>query len=50
MKNLKLWCVIDDMDVGLMFQWDEVNDCWVCRMEDDFMKELGALPVDKEDD
>ena len=50
MKALKVWCEIDDNNVGLLFRWNESENCWICKMEDDFMQELGALPVDEDSD
>ena len=48
-KALTVWCEIDDRAVGLMFRWNEYENCWVCKMEDAFIKGLGALPADEED-
>jgi hypothetical protein len=47
MKQVKLFAVIDDYEVALMFTWDDGEKSWVCKMEDDFMKELGPIPVEK---
>jgi hypothetical protein len=48
MKQVKLFICVDDCEVGLMFTWDESEHAWVCMMDDAFMQELGALPVNEE--
>jgi len=48
MKQVKLFVGVDDYEVGLVFTWNESEKVWVCKMDDDFMQELGPLPVDKE--
>jgi hypothetical protein len=45
MKKVQVWCVIDDRDIALVYRWDEEENCWVCKMEDSFMQDLGPLPV-----
>lgn len=47
MLKVKVWCVVGDNDVGLMFRWDEEENCWVCKMEDDFMQELEPVPAEE---
>jgi hypothetical protein len=46
MKQVKLFVGVDDYEVGLMFTWNESEKAWVCKMDDDFMQELGPLSVD----
>jgi hypothetical protein len=48
MKQVKLFVAVDDYEVGLVFTWVEFENAWVCKMDDDFMQNLGPLPVDKE--
>ena len=48
MKQVKLFVGVDDYEVGLVFTWDESENSWICKMDDDFMQELGPLSVDKE--
>ena len=43
MKQVKLFVQIDDNEVALLFTWD--SEAWVCKMDDDFMQELGPLPL-----
>ena len=50
MKQVKLFAVVDDFDVALVFTWNEDEKAWVCKMEDDFMQELAPLPIKKNDD
>jgi hypothetical protein len=47
MKQLKLFVDVDDYEVGLVFTWNESENAWVCKMDDDFMQELGPMPVDE---
>ena len=47
MKQVKLFVCVDDCEVGLMFIWNESENSWVCKMDDDFMQELGPLPVEE---
>jgi hypothetical protein len=47
--KVKLWVQVDDYEVALVFTWDEFENAWVCKMEDDFMKELGPVPYQKEE-
>jgi len=47
MKQVKLFVGVDDYEVGLVFTWVESEGAWVCKMDDDFMQELGALPFDE---
>lgn len=44
MKQVKLFVEIDDNAVALLFTWD--GQAWVCKMDDDFMQELGPLAFD----
>lgn len=46
--KVKLFVQVDDAEVGLVFVWDENETAWVCKMDDDFMQELGALPIEEE--
>jgi hypothetical protein len=46
MNKVRVWCVIDDRDISLVFRWDAEENCWVCKMEDAFMQDLGPLPED----
>jgi len=48
MKQVKLFVNVDDYEVGLVFTWD--GQAWVCKMDDDFMQELGALPCEETND
>jgi hypothetical protein len=48
MKQVKLFVGVDDYEVGLVFTWNESESAWVCKMDDDFMQEIGALPFDEE--
>jgi len=47
MKRVKLFVGVDDYEVGLVFTWSESENAWVCKMDDDFMQELGALPFEE---
>jgi hypothetical protein len=47
MKQVKLFVGVDDYEVGLVFTWNESEKAWVCKMDDDFMQELGSLPVEE---
>ena len=47
--KVKLFVQVDDTDVGLVFSWDDDQKAWVCKMDDDFMQELGALPMEPEE-
>ena len=47
MKQVKLFVDVDDYEVGLVFTWNESENSWVCKMDDDFMQELGPLPVEE---
>jgi hypothetical protein len=49
MKKVQVWCVIDNRDIAFIFRWDEEENCWVCKMEDSFMQDLGPLLVTEED-
>ena len=46
MKQVKLFVQVDESEVALLFAWD--GQAWVCKMDDDFMQELGPLPVEEE--
>jgi hypothetical protein len=46
-KQVKLFVEIDDNAVSLLFTWDW--QAWVCKMDDDFMRELGPLPFEAEE-
>ena len=46
-KKVKLFVVVDDYDVALVFTWDDLEQAWICKMEDDFMQELGPLPMEE---
>ena len=48
MKQVKLFVCVDDYEVGLVFTWDKSESAWVCKMDNDFMQELGALPFNEE--
>ena len=45
--RVKLFVQVDDVEVGLMFEWDSNEKTWICKMDDDFMQELGALPMEE---
>ncbi len=47
--KVKLFVQIDDSEVALLFTWDETENAWVCKMDDVFMQELGALPIDEDE-
>jgi hypothetical protein len=47
MKRVILFVGVDDTEVGLVFAWDDDQKAWVCKMDDDFMQELGALPFEE---
>jgi hypothetical protein len=47
MKQVKLFVGVDDYEVALVFTWVESENAWVCKMDDDFMQELGPLPVEE---
>ena len=47
MKQVKLFVGVDDYEVGLVFTWNESENAWVCKMDDDFMQELGALQFEE---
>jgi hypothetical protein len=44
-KKMKLWYTQEDLEVGLVFRWD--GEDWVCRIEDDFFRELSPMPIDE---
>ena len=46
-KQVKLFVGVDDYEVALVFTWNDLERCWVCKMDDDFMQELGPLPMEK---
>ena len=46
MKQVKLFVTVDDLDVGLMFTWNEAEKAWICKMDNDFMQELGPIPME----
>jgi hypothetical protein len=48
MKQVRLFVEVDDKEVALLFTWD--GQTWVCKMDDDFMQELGPLPFDGDED
>jgi hypothetical protein len=50
MKQVKLFVDIDEYEVALVFTWDEFESAWICKMADDFMQELGALPCEETND
>lgn len=50
MKQVKLFVQVDALDVALVFTWDESEQSWVCKMDDDFMQELGPLPMEEAND
>jgi hypothetical protein len=45
-KQVKLFVGVDDYEVALVFTWNESEKSWVCKMDDDFMQELGPLPME----
>jgi hypothetical protein len=45
MKPVKLFVQIDENEVALLFKWD--GEAWVCKMDDDFMQELGPIPFEE---
>jgi len=47
MKQVKLFVDIDDYEVGLVFTWNESENAWVCKMDNNFMQDLGPLPVEE---
>lgn len=47
MKQVKLFVDIDDFEVALVFTWNDTDKEWVCKMDDDFMQELGPLPIEE---
>ena len=49
-KQVKLFVVVDDYEVALVFTWDDSNKDWVCKMDDDFMQELGPLHMEQSND
>ena len=49
-KKVKLFVRVDDNDVSLMFAWDAYEKAWVCKMDDDFMQQLGPLPYEGDND
>ncbi len=42
-----LFIEVDEFDVGLIFKWDDKEKAWICKTDDDFMQELGALPMEE---
>jgi hypothetical protein len=48
MKKVKLFVDIDDYEVALIFIWNDTDKEWVCKMDDDFMQELGPLPIEED--
>ena len=48
-KRVKLFVGVDDYEVALVFTWNDSERCWVCKMDNDFMQELGALPYEEKD-
>ena len=49
-KRVKLFVDVDDYEVALVFTWNDSERCWVCKMDDDFMQELGPLTMEKSDE
>ena len=49
-KRVKLFVDVDDYEVALVFTWNDSEQCWVCKMDDDFMQELGPLTMEKSDE
>jgi hypothetical protein len=45
--KVKLFVDLDDSVLALVFKWDEDKKIWICEMDDDFMKQLGALPMEE---
>ena len=48
MRQVKLFVQVDENEVALLFTWD--GEAWVCKMDDDFMQELGPLPMEEAND
>jgi len=46
-KQVKLFVGVDTYEVGLVFTWNESEGAWVCKMDNEFMQELGALPIEE---
>lgn len=49
-KQVKLFVGVDDYEVALVFTWDDLEKCWVCKMDDGFMQELGPLQMEESND
>lgn len=49
-KRVKLFVDVDDYEVALVFTWNDSEQSWVCKMDDDFMQELGPLTMEKLDE
>lgn len=45
--KVKLFVGIDDYEVALVFTWNDLEQSWICKMDDDFMQELGPLPMEE---
>ena len=45
MNAVKLFVQVDDFEVALHFFWDEKEKAWICKVDNDFMQELGPLPI-----
>ena len=50
MKQVRLFATVDNLVVALLFTWDEAQKAWICKMDDDFMQELGPLPMEASDE
>jgi len=44
-KPMMLWFTLEDMEIGLVFRWDGKD--WVCKVEDDYFRELSPLPMEE---
>lgn len=49
-KQVKLFVLVDDYEVALVFTWNDLEKSWVCKMDDDFMQELGPFPMEQSND
>jgi len=50
MTQVKLFVGVDDYEIGLVFTWNESESTWVCKMDDDFIKELAPFPLNEIND
>ena len=46
MKQVKVFFEQDKDLISLMFSWNEEENCWICKVDSEFMNDIGPLPVE----